>query len=151
MSFSFDHAVYCIDTFEEHVRLLDSIARRVCKLDSSAVPERYDQYFQPYLIESMEFEYVDLRANANRYEIRKHEEQKKKNKLLRMFDNLKLDPVRSIFEDKIMSLMKKVKMIKTYYDMFYALIFRGYHEMLAPCTCSRDLAIRVGGLFLACI
>lgn len=149
MSFSFDHAIYCIDTFEEHVQLLDTIARKVCKLDSSAVPERFDRFFKPYLIESMEFEYVQLNQNANRFEKAEFEKTKRENKTRRAFDNMKLYPVRSVFEEVIDRLMEKVKMIKGYFDVIYAILFRGYDVLFAGCTCPREFNIRLGLVFLA--
>lgn len=142
MSFSFIHGIYCIDNFVEHARLLKSISKGVCTLDSSAVPEKYETYFTPYIIESMEFEYVNLSKNSNRIVKREFEQSRKQNLNLRMIDNLQIDPVKSLFVDKLTSLMKRVRMIKCHIDLLYALVFKGFYILLWGCDTAQEMYVK---------
>lgn len=129
MELSISYGVYCIDNMVEHIRLLRYIANGICKLDRSAVPERYEEHFKPYTIESMEFEYMKL--TPNEIKIRKYYKEEKDNKSFQIIDNLKLGPVNHIFADKLTSLFKRVKMLKTIADLQYLLYFKSLDDLLS--------------------
>lgn len=130
VSFSFSYGVYCIDNMVEHARLLSNISRGLCKLDRSAVPERFAEHFKPYIIDSMEFEFVNLTPSATKLEIRKEEERKAKNIKLRLIENVMLAPVKNVFIEKIEKLMLKVKALKLSVDFMYFLFFSGGFKTL---------------------
>jgi hypothetical protein len=144
VSFSFTHGVYCIDDMVEHSRLLHYISKGLCKLDKSAVPERFEEHFKPYIIESMEFEFVKLGASSNKLEIKEQENLKRRNNQLRIIDNLELAPVRNVFTEKIEKLMVKVRSLKMSVDFTYFLFFLdGYKILHEGSASAQDVLARI--------
>jgi hypothetical protein len=153
ITFSFSHGVYCIDSIEEHASLLYQIAKKACNLERSKVPDRsLEGYFKPYIIESMEFEFVNLGPSAKKIEIEKHEQQKKKNVNLRRFENLKIAPVRNVFQDILNKLLSKVRAIKGYNDFYYLMLMGIGSSILDGCfTRSKEDLQKIGLTFLCLI
>lgn len=117
---SFNHGLYIIDNIEDHYELLYRISTGVCKLNKEAVPERFEDYFKPYMIESSEFEFCYLEPSSKKME--KIEARKRaNNKVLRLLDNVKLAPVRNVVQDVLFRMRAMVFAAKGYVDFFYLL------------------------------
>jgi len=126
MKYSLAHALYCIDSIEEHARLLDCIARGVCALGRSLVPDRCDEYFKPYIIESMEFEFLDLKPSRKVPEWREKRQVTNHDRI----QNLKLAPMSIIFKEVLNRLESSVRAIKMIIDFVYFIQFRGGAQLV---------------------
>jgi hypothetical protein len=103
----------------EHARLLDYIQRGLCKLEAAQVPERDPDFFKPYILESTEFEFLEIHPNMNIMDKRILEEMRTKNKVLRMEENIKIYPVRGVFERYLKEMKKLVMAMKLKVDLIY--------------------------------
>lgn len=119
MSFSLSHCVYCIDNMVEHARLLDYIQRGLCKLEIAQVPARDPDFFKPYVLESTEFEFIEIHPNMNLMDKKIISERKAKNKVLRMEENINLHPIKGVFERYLKEMKKLVIAMKLKIDLIY--------------------------------
>lgn len=127
MKLSLTSAIYCVDEFFEHVNLIDSIQRGVCLLDRKLIPERDEEHFKPYMIDSMEFEFLELIPNKNIMK-RISNKSEKSDKPKSIYDNLLLGPVSNVHNDVLKRLEHLVKTIKCCVDLKYFLFFNGGHQ-----------------------
>lgn len=121
MKLSLESAVYCIENMGEHASLLCAISRGVCNLNKSLIPERFEEHFKPYIIESMEFEFVELQPPSRFMDRLGNEQLENKRKLLK---NLKLGPVSNVFENKLKKLKIVVEDMMRTCEITYLFLFQ---------------------------
>jgi len=137
---------YVIDTFIEHTRLLDNVIRGCCALSKTSIPDRHEEFFEPYLIESMEFEFVNLKENRHTFDYRTKEE-----KLLsQRLKNLKIGPVNQVFYDHLMNSLRLVRSIKGIVEFVYLILFARNSQSIRSMISDHG-GLQVAGGIVCCL
>lgn len=143
-----NNCVYAIDTFIEHTNLLDSVTRGCCALSKQKIPDRHEEFFEPYLIESMEFEFVKLSPNENF--ATEHRRSKEDILYSQRLKNLKIGPVSNLFEGAAERSINMIRSVKCFVDFVYLVMF-SENSLDIRKTLTEENKVIMAGSFLCCL
>jgi len=131
------HGIYSIDTFIEHTRLLHYVYKGTCNLNKAVIPQRDEDMFTPYTIESMDFEYVNLKPNEtvvkrNKTKMVDHE------LVMQSRKNLKIAPVSNVFKQFINRIATDIIVTKLKIDLYYIIIFWRSNDLITHIALSEN-------------
>lgn len=139
---------YVIDTFIEHTSLLDSVIRGSCALSRQSIPDRHEEFFNPYLIESMEFEFVNLKKNE--YNFISDCRSKDEKKLSTQLKNLKIGPVSEAFNDHLTRSLNIIRSLRCVVEFVYLVMFSRNSQSIRLMLSDNGGMQAVGGV-LCCL
>lgn len=107
--------VFCIDNLQEHLDLLRRVDEGLISIFGDAIPHRdiSKKFFEPYVVEDMEFEFCKFQTPASNI-LGNLREKLKKNKVNRMIDNVKIYPVRREWEEMLTKMRTILRILGFY-------------------------------------
>lgn len=128
----------------EHADLLYKVEQGILQLDKKLIPEYVGNYFEPYMVESQEFEFVQLDANNNEIPPRRE------HRMLNLQENLKKEPVRSIFQRVVDKMWAKIMGIKIIVEFVHSTFLTHMSPLFAKImSCDKESQCRYLGLICA--
>lgn len=137
-----------IDTFLEHTSLLHAVYKGVCSLSSKSIPERTEEMFAPYLLESMDFEFIQLRP-VEVY-IRKPTETNEERLARLRRKNVRLAPVSNVFEQFLERIFFDIRLMKAKIDFAYLIVSRKLYALINACIES-EASLNIGQMCALCL